>query len=247
MSDATQKYGGHWSEKLAKQEPEIVQGDLDKLVCHVCGKEINTSYKSEGGKHRHIACELPQAEAPKLHTYYLLSEECRKAVAFKEPDAVACYVTGVSNGRARVAVGESLFDFPFSDLTQPITEVEAYNLHKVEALKRERELVRAKAQAEALGVIVGKPTGRKDDQDKARWDLLPFGSVAQVVDVLTYGAKKYAPDNWQKVPNPKGRYVAAALRHLSAYAEGEKVDPESGKPHLAHAVCCLLFLMWFDK
>lgn len=91
-----------------------------------------------------------------------------------------------------------------------------------------------------------EPEGRKDDDGKARWDLLPFGSLAQVVDVLTYGAKKYSPGNWQKVPNPRARYVSAALRHLAAYANGEKIDKESGKSHLAHAVCCLLFLMWFD-
>ena len=28
--------------------------------------------------------------------------------------------------------------------------------------------------------------------------------------------------------------------------QGEQTDSESGKHHLAHAVCCLMFLMWFD-
>jgi hypothetical protein len=33
---------------------------------------------------------------------------------------------------------------------------------------------------------------------------------------------------------------------MSAYAGGEKLDAETGKNHLAHAVCCLLFLLAFD-
>lgn len=88
--------------------------------------------------------------------------------------------------------------------------------------------------------------GRKDDNGKPRWDLLPLGATSAVVDVLTHGAVKYAPDNWRKVPEPKRRYFAAALRHLVAYWRGEKLDPDSGKPHLAHAACCLLFLLEFE-
>jgi hypothetical protein len=89
--------------------------------------------------------------------------------------------------------------------------------------------------------------GRKDDSEKTRWDLLPWGPLSEVVDVLTYGAKKYAPDNWKHVPNPKSRYFAAALRHLVAWQEGQALDPESGKHHLAHAICCLLFALWFER
>lgn len=89
-------------------------------------------------------------------------------------------------------------------------------------------------------------TGRKDDAIKPRWDLVPWLELADTVDVLTFGAQKYADNNWQIVPNAKPRYLAAAFRHLVTRARGEILDPESGKPHTAHAICCLLFLAWFD-
>jgi hypothetical protein len=88
--------------------------------------------------------------------------------------------------------------------------------------------------------------GFKADQNKLRWDLLPE-SLEDVVSVLTYGAKKYAPNNWRKVPDAESRYVAAAFRHLWARARGERNDPDTGLPHVAHAVCCLLFLGALDK
>lgn len=40
-----------------------------------------------------------------------------------------------------------------------------------------------------------------------------------------------------------GRLLAAALRHLSAWARGQDTDTESGLPHLAHAACCVLMLL----
>ena len=91
-----------------------------------------------------------------------------------------------------------------------------------------------------------KPEGMKFDAGKQRWTLLPWRQVEQMVEILTFGAIKYADNNWQKVENPKARYFDALQRHLIAWFEGEKTDPESGKSHLAHAGCNLLFLMWFD-
>jgi len=93
---------------------------------------------------------------------------------------------------------------------------------------------------------VVKAWGVKYDQDKPQWTLVPFKALDEVVKVLTVGAKKYAPDNWKKVPNARQRYIDAAFRHMSAYASGEKLDDETGKSHLAHAMCCFLFLMAFD-
>lgn len=88
--------------------------------------------------------------------------------------------------------------------------------------------------------------GVKFDNDKPQWSLLPFKALKEVVDVLTYGAKKYAPDNWKKVPDARRRYIDAGFRHLTAYASGEKLDSETGKSHLAHAICCLLYLLAFE-
>ena len=89
-------------------------------------------------------------------------------------------------------------------------------------------------------------SGKKYDNGKTRWDLIPWKQFKQVADVLTYGAKKYDDENWKSVDNEKRRYFSASMRHLTAWIDGEKIDEESGKSHLAHAICCILFLMFFD-
>jgi hypothetical protein len=89
--------------------------------------------------------------------------------------------------------------------------------------------------------------GVKYDGDKPRWDLMPMAQAEEIVKVLTFGAKKYpSADNWKRVEGAKDRYFAAALRHLTAWKNGEQKDKETGLSHLAHAGCCLLFLQWFD-
>ena len=88
--------------------------------------------------------------------------------------------------------------------------------------------------------------GRKDDQGKARWDLVPWEALAVVVQVLTFGAVKYAPDNWRSVPEWRRRYVAALMRHLTAWIGGERFDRETKIHHLGHAGCCVLFLLALD-
>lgn len=91
------------------------------------------------------------------------------------------------------------------------------------------------------------PKGSKFDQGKPRWGLLPWAELETVVEVLTKGAAKYSDDNWKQVEPFESRYQDALMRHFSAYCKGEAKDPESGKSHLAHAVCCALFLMWKEN
>ena len=63
----------------------------------------------------------------------------------------------------------------------------------------------------------------------------------EVSRVLTIGAEKYDEENWRKLENLQNRYTGAALRHLFAHMDEERLDPETNLSHIAHAVCCLLF------
>jgi len=90
-----------------------------------------------------------------------------------------------------------------------------------------------------------KQLGEKYDHGKPRYELLPWQQVTEIVNVLTVGAQKYQDNNWQHVV-PTSRYVGAMFRHITAWISGKRTDEESGLSHLAHAACCILFLMWFD-
>ena len=56
---------------------------------------------------------------------------------------------------------------------------------------------------------------KNDRQDhKLMWELLPLLDIEEVVKVYTKGAEKYAPNNWQNLPDGYNRYKAALFRHL---------------------------------
>lgn len=83
---------------------------------------------------------------------------------------------------------------------------------------------------------------RKNDAGKARYDLIPAVALDEVAQVLAIGAMKYGADNWRRGAD-WSRYFAAAMRHLWAWWRGDDLDPETGRHHLAHAACCVLFLL----
>lgn len=105
-------------------------------------------------------------------------------------------------------------------------------------------------ETSTLGVIAGtasvkvKSDAVKYDNGKPRMDLLPPKALNGIADVFGYGAKKYEDFNYK---NGKGllwsRVYAACLRHLNDWNGGEDIDPESGKPHLYHAGCCVMMLI----
>jgi hypothetical protein len=86
--------------------------------------------------------------------------------------------------------------------------------------------------------------GLKFDQEKNRVDLLPVDALEEIAKVLTHGAIKYGDRNWElgmKWSRPYG----ALLRHMFSWFKGEENDPETGLSHLAHAGCCVLFLLTY--
>lgn len=87
----------------------------------------------------------------------------------------------------------------------------------------------------------------KFDQHKPRTDLLCPEVVIELAEVLGHGARKYEDNNWKKCTTWKRSYVGgAALRHIMAYMGGEEIDPDSGLPHLVHAMCSLMFARHLD-
>lgn len=86
----------------------------------------------------------------------------------------------------------------------------------------------------------------KFDQDKLPLHLLSTEALNQTAAVLKFGADKYAEHNWRK-GFQWSRPLSAALRHITAFNAGEDKDPESGLSHLAHAACCIMFLLEFEK
>ena len=86
----------------------------------------------------------------------------------------------------------------------------------------------------------------KFDQDKLPLNLLSTEALNQTAAVLKFGAQKYAEHNW-RAGFMWSRPLAAAMRHIMAFNDGEDKDPESGLSHLAHAACCIMFLLEFEK
>lgn len=94
------------------------------------------------------------------------------------------------------------------------------------------------AQRDPHGLPASAP-GAKLDADKLQAGLLLDFSHAleAVAAVATFGAKKYSPGGWLKVPDGQRRYTDALMRHLltDAHGGGNTHDEESGLLHAAHA------------
>lgn len=88
-------------------------------------------------------------------------------------------------------------------------------------------------------------SGIRHNKGKREWSLLSFTALGGLVDVLSFGLKKYSRDNWKK--GLKQTETADSLmRHLFAYLGGEDKDPETGLSHISHVQCNAMFMEYFD-
>ena len=87
---------------------------------------------------------------------------------------------------------------------------------------------------------------KKFDSSKPSMDLLPAEALREITKALDFGAAKYGRFNWRKGIQ-WSRIVSASMRHLTAFNDGEDVDPESGLSHLAHLGCNVMFLLQYIK
>lgn len=85
----------------------------------------------------------------------------------------------------------------------------------------------------------------KFDKDKLRYSLIPPIALQGLAEVLTFGAKKYKPNNW-KLVDDNTRYIDALYRHLEAWRAGEELDKDSKLSHLKHAITNIAFLIYLE-
>lgn len=92
--------------------------------------------------------------------------------------------------------------------------------------------------------------GKKYDDGKPQYRLIPPEAEEAMAQVLTYGLNKYgkdAVDSWRRVPDAKNRYHDAARRHEHAIRTGETIDSESGLPHSWHWLTNVAFIVALEK
>lgn len=80
---------------------------------------------------------------------------------------------------------------------------------------------------------------------KVDLSLVPSAGIINVALCMMNGATKYGPYNWRNKDKKVGTmtYLAAAMRHIEAYLDGEEVASDSGYSHLGHAASSLFILM----
>ena len=91
----------------------------------------------------------------------------------------------------------------------------------------------------------GTTPGYKNDGGKIPLQLLSPIALNKVAEVMAFGAQKYSTDAW-RAGMDWSRLIGAGLRHLNAFNGGEDQDDESGLSHLAHAACCIMFLLEYE-
>lgn len=89
-------------------------------------------------------------------------------------------------------------------------------------------------------------SGARFNDGKPDYSLIPLCTMEDEARVWNYGKQKYAAWNWAK-GMPWSAPFASLQRHLAAWQRGEDTDPETGLPHLAHAMCNLRMLTLYAK
>lgn len=85
----------------------------------------------------------------------------------------------------------------------------------------------------------------KFDHGKNPLELLPPDALWVTAWVLLVGKEKYDQDNWAKGMSWR-RMLGSLFRHLFEWSIGIDNDRETGLPNLAHATCCVLFLLSYQ-
>ena len=87
--------------------------------------------------------------------------------------------------------------------------------------------------------------GLRYNAGKAPMHLLPVDALLALADVYAFGAKKYAPRNWERGMDWSKCYDSL-MRHLFAYQQGIDRDEETKLLHTAHLAWNAIALLTYQ-
>lgn len=105
----------------------------------------------------------------------------------------------------------------------------------------------AEAGAALVGGAISKATtvNPKDlfGSVKVSFTKVSAIALAHCAFAMMDGARKYGPYNWRAKPVIVSIYIDAAMRHILAFFEGERLASDSKAHHLGHAMACCAILL----
>ena len=117
---------------------------------------------------------------------------------------------------------------------------------ELEEAKQAKEHIRT--VAEQIMAPDSKPTNPKDliGSNKVPLGLFPDTAIALGSVAMLEGALKYGKQNFRAIGVKASIYYDACRRHMGLWFDGEENDPDSGLPHLAHALACIAIIIDAD-
>lgn len=100
-------------------------------------------------------------------------------------------------------------------------------------------------QLQAMRLLSMKPSNPKDGIGVKKWRqffTVPQRVLWEVGVAMLEGAMKYGRHNYRESGVQASVYTDAAMGHISAWIEGEDIDPDSGLSHITKAITSLIVL-----
>lgn len=79
--------------------------------------------------------------------------------------------------------------------------------------------------------------------EKPDLSLIPKDALWEMAKAFSYGANKYGRHNYREGIEIS-RLIAAAIRHITQYNEGEDLDPETRALHLGNGMAALAMAIY---
>lgn len=74
--------------------------------------------------------------------------------------------------------------------------------------------------------------------------FIPVDVFEEIMEVLRHGEEKHG-EEWKT--KPARHHFKHAREHMNAWLDGQNIEAESGKAHLAHAIVRLMFALAIEK